>query len=291
MFPFNLPGPTFLGLFFFLALFLMFVNLILLHKRQSSCATDHARTFFNAPFLLAYLAQGKNHCLAVCAFNLIDRGILASTGEHLIAASTRSSQQLSHPLERALISYASPGPVDLFKADKNARVKAALTEIENNLLSLGLIYRQKLFAPSKLICIFLLLGVGLTKIAVALEHGHHNIGLLIVLMVIFTLVYLFSQGPRLTASGKKTLQTLHGLMAQLHARTAELQPGGFTQEATLVAALFGLAALPAQAFPFATSLYPPAPHTGSGGGDSGSSSSSDSSCGSSCSSGCGGCGS
>lgn len=290
MFPFNLPGPAFLGVFFSLGLFLMFANLIFLHRIRFSSTTDHARSFFNAPYLLAYLAQGQNHCLAVCAFNLVDRGILTTPGDHLISASTRSGQQLTHPLERAMVRYASPGPAQLFKANKNALVKAALAEIKNNLYSLGLTHRQVLLAPSTLICIALLLGIGMTKITLALKHGHHNIGLLIVLMVIFTLVFLFTQGPRLTSSGKQTLATLEGLMAQLHARTADLQPGGFTQEATLVAALFGLAALPAQAFPFVTWLLPPVTHTSSG-GDGGSSSSSDSSCGSSCSSGCGGCGS
>jgi uncharacterized protein (TIGR04222 family) len=288
---FNLPGPSFLGLFFFFALVLMFVNLLVLHRSQTNSSSDHARVFFNAPYLLAYLAQGHNHCLAVCAFNLIDRGLLRSVTRQQIAATAGSSNKATHPLEIALLRYASSGPVDLFKATHNSDVKAALTEINNNLSSLGLLNQQRFFTPAKLICVFLLLSVGLTKIVIALGHGHHNIGLLIVLMVIFSLVYLVTVAPRLTGSGKQTLSTLRNLLAQLHARAADLQPGGFTPEATLAAALFGLAILPAHAFPYATAIVPPRATSSGDSGSSGSDSSCGSSCSSSCSSGCGGCGS
>jgi uncharacterized protein (TIGR04222 family) len=211
-----------------------------------------------------------------------------------ICSEMRFTKQVSQPLEHALIQYAAGTAKALFNADKNALVRAALRAIKAQLVQQGLLHNIPVLSPIKLLCFGILAVVGITKIIVALNHGHTNIIFLLLMMSFFLIVIAVSTGPRVSPHGKETLSIMQGLLAQLHSRMGELKPGGFTQEATLAAALFGLSALSAEAFPFIHTIMPPVPVTssGDGGGSDGGSSSSCSSCSSSsCSSGCGGCGS
>ena len=73
------------------------------------------------------------------------------------------------------------------------------------------------------------------------------------------------------------------LFKRLPERAASLKPGGESNEMAMLAAVFGLTALPAAAYPFVEKIYPKPQSDSSGsGGDSGSS------CSSSCGGGCGG---
>jgi hypothetical protein len=84
--------------------------------------------------------------------------------------------------------------------------------------------------------------------------------------------------PRLTSRGRTLLADLRRLFARLRERAPRLTPGGASADAALLAAVFGVAALPT-AFAYAQALYPRAAST---------SSSWSSSCGASCGSSCGG---
>jgi hypothetical protein len=83
---------------------------------------------------------------------------------------------------------------------------------------------------------------------------------------------------------------LNQLFKRLKGRAYTLSAGGKTNEAALLAAVFGLSALPATGFPFISTLYPAKNKSDSNSSGCGSSSSSCSSSSSSCSSGssCGG---
>ena len=71
----------------------------------------------------------------------------------------------------------------------------------------------------------------------------------------------------------------------------KLRTGGATNEALMLAAVLGIHALPAEAFPFVHQVYPKPMSSSSSGGDGGSwGSSCSSSGGSSCGGGGGGCG-
>ncbi|HMW50102.1 MAG TPA: TIGR04222 domain-containing membrane protein, partial [Cellvibrionaceae bacterium] len=295
MFPFDLPGPQFLGFYSLFGIALVLLNTWQLRRQGVTSGADQAHTFFNAPYALAYLNQGQQHCLSICAFNLIDRGLMTTNDAGQISSRSQDTKQVSHPLEHALIQYASSGAQKLFAAQRDNKVKVALSAIKADLLHRGLIAGGTFFTPFKLICLAFLAAVGAIKITLALAHGHHNIQWLIVLMFIFMLVISLSRAPRLTADGEATLTIMRGLLAQLHGRMQELKPGGFTQEATLAAALFGLAGLSLEYFPHLRSIMPPVVDSSGSSSDGGSSSGS--SCSSSCSSsdsssscGGGGCG-
>ncbi len=293
MFPFNLPGPEFLIFYIILGIALGLLNARQLRLKNIFTGADHARAFFNAPYPLAYLNQGQDHCLSICAFNLIDRGLMTVNDGGQISSRSQDTKQVSQPLEHALIQYASSGAKSLFTASENNKVKAALRAIKADLIRKSLITRSRFFIPSKLICLGILAAVGAIKITLALTEGHHNIQWLIILMIVFMLVISLTPAPKLTADGEGTLGLMRGLLAQLRERMQDLRPGGFTQEATLAAALFGLASLSLEHFPHLQAIMPPVTDSSgqSNDGGSGGGSSCSSSCSSSdSSSGCGGCG-
>ncbi|MFO1370688.1 MAG: TIGR04222 domain-containing membrane protein [Marinagarivorans sp.] len=293
MFPFNLPGPAFLIFYTALGIALGLLNAWQLRRRRVSLEADHTKTLFNAPYSLAYLNQGQDHCLSICAFNLIDRGLMTTNDTGQISSRAGDTKQVSHPLEHALMQYAAAGNQPLFTALSNSKVKAAIRAIKTQLTEQGLMARSSLFSPFKLACLAILGAVAAIKIVLALSHGHTNIQWLILLSIVFTCIICLTQGPNRTAEGNATLEIMRGLLAQLHSRMQELKPGGFTQEAALAAALFGLSSLSLEWFPYLKAITPPIVDTSASSGDGGSGSGN--SCSSSCSScgggGCGGCGS
>lgn len=295
MFPFNLAGPHFLIFYTALGLALIVLNWRYLRRHTKPSGADHTKAFFNAPYSLAFLNRGADHCLSICAFNLIDRGLMTANAADRISSQALHTKQVSHPLEHALVQYAAANTKALFAAKRDNKVKAALHAIHTTLCDAGLLTRRTFFPAIKLISLGILGLVTAIKIAVALSHGHNNIQLLILLAIIFLLVLIFIPAPRLTADGEDTLSLMRGLLAQLQGRMQELKPGGFTQEASLAAALFGLGGLSREHFPYLGLITPPVAVSSASSSDSGSSSSC-SSCSSSDSSscgggGCGGCGS
>src|SRR6185436_11482472 len=101
------------------------------------------------------------------------------------------------------------------------------------------------------------------------------------LTLIFAIVAARSGRPFRTARGDALLADLRTLFRRLKDRAGSLRAGGATADAALLAAVFGLSALPASGFAYAKRLYPRAA-TSSG------SSCSSTSCGSSCGGGGGG---
>jgi uncharacterized protein (TIGR04222 family) len=138
------------------------------------------------------------------------------------------------------------------------------------------------------IAVSVLTGVAALKILIALQRGRTNIFFLILLAVFFVLVALRVHNPLRTRRGDALLADLRNLFSSLKARARMLRPGGETADAALLMAVFGLAALPTAAFPYAKRFQPKstALSTTSCGSACGSS------CGSSCGGdgGCGGCG-
>jgi uncharacterized membrane protein YgcG len=134
----------------------------------------------------------------------------------------------------------------------------------------------------------------LIKIVVALSGGHTNIQFLIILTVAFGFAAYAISRPRLTAKGEALLDNLRMLFGNLKDRALSIRPSSSPNELALLAAVFGIGAIPASAFPYAKKLYPKAASSGSTFVSScGSScgSSSGSSCGGGgCGGGCGGCG-
>jgi uncharacterized protein (TIGR04222 family) len=130
----------------------------------------------------------------------------------------------------------------------------------------------------------ILWGIAFIKISLALERGRQNIEFLVVLAIVFGLGAYAITHPRQTGRGKALLADLKSLFSSLKNRSARFPAGSNPNELALLAAVFGVKALPKDVFPYAQALYPQG--SSSSGGSCGSS------CGGGgCGGGCGGCGS
>ena len=97
--------------------------------------------------------------------------------------------------------------------------------------------------------------------------------------------------PRVTAKGEALLKHMRMLFGNLKDRASSLRPSSSPNELALLAAVFGIGAIPLSAFPYAQKLYPKAATSSASSCGSSCGSSSGSSCGGGgCGGGCGGCG-
>jgi hypothetical protein len=134
-----------------------------------------------------------------------------------------------------------------------------------------------------------LLFFSITKIVVALSRGRSNIGFLLFITVIALVFAWKTATPRLTARGEALLDDVKNLFLSLKLRGPQIRPGGASTELVMLAAVFGISALPRDRFAWASQLFPRADASDTGTGTS-CGSSCGSSCGGGCGGGCGGCG-
>ena len=157
----------------------------------------------------------------------------------------------------------------------NDTLVACCAEYERRLTALGLLPdRERKTTRRRLLgaALLVLVGVSAAKIVVALSRGRTNVLFLAVLTLVASVAAMTIAMPRLTSRGRALLADLRRLFARLRERAPRLAPGGASADAALLAAVFGIAALPT-AFAYAQALYPKAASTNS---------SWSSSCGSSC---------
>lgn len=288
--PLDLPGPQFLVFYTIVA----FLTLGLLYAvRAASEAGPAPRLDVSDPYLIAYLRGGTPEALRVATVTLIDRGLLqVDENSRTVAAPARFTPP-QHPLEQALMRHFEQSHMAI-TVFGSAELKAVCNDYEQRLAALGLLpdaarrsARRRLLSAALVVIV----GLALAKLGVALARGRTNVLFLIVLTVAAAVAASVVATPRLTTRGRTLLADLRRLFARLRARSAQLTRGAATADAALLAAVFGLGALPA-AFAYAHTLYPRASSGGSSLGTSCSAS-----CGSSCGGGgdgggggCGGCG-
>ncbi|HTD29386.1 MAG TPA: TIGR04222 domain-containing membrane protein [Xanthomonadaceae bacterium] len=248
-----------------------------------------SRQDMSDPYLIAYLRAGHNEALRVATVALIDRGLLDAKDQTLSTRNADAVELVQRPIEKAILKrYLTPGKAfEIFKDEAAIGSCTAYRRLleDKRMIADGSTYVKRL--PWVLIAIGLLIMITLVKVDMALSQGRHNVGFLIVLTLVFAFSVFVIWGKRRTASGDATLADLRALFARLKDRAGALRAGGETNEAALLTAVFGLAALPTMMFPFTRNLYPSGSTNGSSCGASGSSCGS-SSCGGGC--GGGGCG-
>jgi uncharacterized protein (TIGR04222 family) len=285
--PFDLPGPDFLVFYAFLGA--LTIALLWLARRASEAA-DSPRIDYSDPYLLAYLRGGQSEVIRVVTVSLIDRGLLQSNNDQLVAINPNAVNIARLPIEKALLEHFR------FRANASSAftspaILSTCQHYKDTLQRLGLLPDESILrARLRRFCIaviFLTAVAGL-KILIALQRGRTNILFLILLAVFFVFIAIRVHNPLRTRRGDALLADLRHLFSSLKARAAMLRPGGETSDAALLMAVFGLDALPAAIFPYAKRFQPisTASSTTSCGSTCGSS------CGSSCGGGggCGGCG-
>ena len=290
--PFELTGFSFLGFYVLLGTAVI-IGMRAWIRHLESAEAPPAQNMTD-PYLIAHLRAGENEALRVATVALLDRGLLVAEGDKLKTKNGNAFDAVKRPIEKAILQhFKSPG--EGHEIFKDVGAKTACYSYEKVLKEQRMIADAGTYAQRGLpvaIALGVLIAVTWTKINIAFAAGRHNVGFLVALTVVFGIVAVVFWFKRHTAPGDAMLADLRSLFSRLKGRAKSLRPGGQTNEAALLAAVFGLSALSAASFPFMENLYPAKSRDGSGCGSSfsGSSSSDSSSCssGSSCSGGCGG---
>jgi uncharacterized protein (TIGR04222 family) len=293
--PLDLSGPDFLV---FYALFALVTLGLLYVARVAGESGAPPRIDTGDPYLIAYLRGGTYEALRVATIALIDRGLLLVDDKTRTVVAPAQFTKPQHPIEQVLMRHFEQSHLAT-TVFGNDDLTAACAEYERRLAALGLVpdaarraTRRRLLGAALLV----LVGLSVAKIAVALARGRSNVLFLVVLSAAAGMLAARVATPRLTSRGRALLADLRRLFARLRVRAPSVNRGGASADIALLAAVFGLAALPWPAFAYAQALYPKAGSSSlSPGWSSCGSSGGSSSCGSSSScggggSGCGGCG-
>jgi uncharacterized protein (TIGR04222 family) len=290
---FDLRGPEFLAVYLLASV----VGLIFFYvvsrrapPQNARLPSGDARRLLRDPYLLAFLRGGAQQTLQTVAFALSERGLLSISKKGLIASGERGARHaLTHPLEIAV--FAECGSLrGIGKLLRSRGLKQLAEEYAAPLRESGLIadhseYSRRL--PAFLTVAGVLLAMTVIKIRAALQGGHSNIAFLLMLTVVVLIVAVVILRRRRTSAGDRALADQQTLFAELKGRVKRLAVGGATSEAILIAAAFGMAALPSSAYPLAdevrrqSQISAAGCGAGSGGGGGGSGGGGG---------GCGGCG-
>ncbi|MEO8386135.1 MAG: TIGR04222 domain-containing membrane protein [Betaproteobacteria bacterium] len=284
--PFELTGFSFLG--FYLLVGVVALLAMRAWIRHVETANSPPAQNMTDPYLIAYLRDGENEALRVATVALLDRGLLIAVGETLKTKNAKAFGVVQRPIEKAILQHFT-APGEGHKVFKDVAAMSACTSYGNLLKQQGMIadagvYMQRLLPA--LAALGLLIAVTWTKISIAFSQGRHNVGFLVALTILFSIIAIVIWRRRRTARGDEMMTDLRSLFSRLKDRAKSMHAGGQTNEAALLAAVFGLSALPVASFPFLEKLYPVKTRDGGGCGSSDSSSSCSS--GSSCGGGCGG---
>jgi uncharacterized protein (TIGR04222 family) len=188
-----------------------------------------------------------------------------------IAQSTSGTSGLAPPAALARVAQAL-----------EPRLAGARTDLETAGLAPGA-GKRKGYYTIGVTALLLVTGLGAAKLFVAWMRGRHNVGVLIVLLIISAVAgFKLMRPPLQTAAGQRYLKWLK----ESHQGLVSMVSAGRRQnfgELALVAGIFGLEILPTLA-PLKNALVPPATSDGGGSCSSGCGG------GGGCGGGCGGCG-
>ena len=281
--PFQLTGFSFLG--FYLVFGIAVIWLLRISFKQLEASDTAVKQNLTDPYLIAHLRAGTKEAVRVATVSLLDRGLLSADGDSLSTTNNKWQKLAQRPIEKSILKfYATASTANA--VFKDAGTISACDSYAKTLADQGLLADSNIYAKRLLpvaIALAALLAVCWIKVSIAFSQGRHNVGFLIFLAIVFGVIALVVWRRRLTAQGDAMLTDLRSLFSRLKGRAKTMRAGGQTNEAALLAAVFGLAALPAASFPFLEKLY-----AARASSRSGCSSSSSCSSGSSCGGGCGG---
>lgn len=281
MSPFDLRGPAFL-LFYWVLGAAVFAALAWLRHRRESGPVPRLKAV--DPYVVAHLRGGEEEAIKLVVLSLVDRGLLVAADDRVTAVDG-AQEKVQRPLERRILEAAARGTTGRALL-RDPRVREACAALGAHLRAQKMLPSEDQRAHRWLLgigAIALLWSVALVKIGVALARGRPNVGLLILSTLASALIVAKVLGRRRTALGDAFLADLRALFAGLRAQP--LRGGGETNEAALLAAVFGFSTVAVGAWAAAGALFPQPPSDRKG-----SSCSSGASCGGGCGGGCGGCG-
>ena len=290
--PFALNGPEFLV--FYTLYGILVVGLLYAFRHSGEPDVDAGKVSLSDHNLIAYLRGGKNEALRVATMFLIDRGLLKVQGDRLERRDSNDTERTGNVLEKAILARFSDrdDARSLFSDDHCER---AADHLRVALEQLGFLPSEGVKAARNGRLFFALAALSLVamiRIFVGLLRNR-PIGLLMVLGIVLMVAAWKLHDPGRTRRGEALLDDLRNLFSHLRARAALLRPSTNAAEAALLAAVFGLAALPEEGWLHLRTLFARGTTRNSGSGSScgaGCGSAGSSACGGGGGGGGGGCG-
>lgn len=291
--PFNFSAPAFL---FFLLVFVVIVNVALRGwQRHTEARGPMPKMDMSDPYRIAYLRGGAAEALKVTAFALIDRGLLNVDNKlDTLTASANAEEFVRRPIEKSVLALFRK-PTDVARLFDNAELNSACKQYLSELSGARLLYGGAP-QPHRLASVLAASGaigaVAGTRLILAIQRGKSNVMFLLLLAAVGIVFAWVSMISRRSGLGLRFLKDQRTLFGRLQKQAQYIKPGGGSADAVILAALFGLAALPQNTFPFVKKLFPQSSTSDSGascGGGGGGSDGGSSGCGGG--GGCGGCGS
>lgn len=281
--PFLWSGPVFL-LFYLLLGIVLFILLRWWMREDDLRLPRDLYAMAGDPYRIAYLRGGAPEAIKVVTISLIDRGLLKTEKRKVQLRDMEALKIAQRPIEKEVLRhYYTMQGIHHMPTEK---LRAACVDYHDELTAQGLLVtpeeKRKRWAMAAIISGCLLIASAI-KINIAFQLGKHNILFLVILTVLFMLLTIWTAGSRRSTAGNALMSDLQTFFQRVKVNSYTIDPGGATNEAVLLAAVFGAQFLPNEKFPFVNQLYPRT--DGSSGGDGGGGDG-----GGGCGGGCGGCG-
>ena len=292
--PFDWSGPWFLLAYLIFGLLVYYLARELLIRQE--LRNPHAQlSLADDPYRIAFLRGGALEAVKIAAIVLVDRGLLRADGPLLETASADSLRFASHDIERDVLRLylgrQGHSKELAAQADMLPSCRAYQDSLTQQELLVGpplLRRRERITWPAH----YLLLTVAAVKAVIAISRQHYNLLFLALLLAIFLFMLRGLRTQATSWSAQRLLTDLRMLFGRLNQRAARLQAGSSSADMALLAAIFGLGALPLSVYAYVAELYPVPRHSSdsSSGGTGDSSSGGGDGGGDGGGSGCGGCG-
>ncbi len=267
--PFDLNGPNFL-VFYTVCGAVVCLVLYLLRLQEPQTPDGAVST---DPQMIAYLRGGATEALRITAVTLLERGALVLGPNDTFSTDPKHTlPRDASAIDRLVCEHfrTEEPAVSLFKSESLALRVAA--HLARPLEEAGLLPDDELRAArwGRLLTAVTVLGtLAVVKIALALSRGHSNVGFLIIEAAVFSLVACRLTIRHRTPAGDRALDYLKHTFEAVRDRTKPLEHPD-PLDVAVVAAVFGLAALPAASYANVDGLQPRKDSGGwFGGGDSG----------------------
>lgn len=241
------------------------------------------------PLVIAYLRDGFAETLRVATVMLMESGVLLLAPDKTLLVSKKNPLPPSaSAVDRAVYDHFADGGDDARSIFTSGRLEiVARAAAEPPLEAAGLIpdAGMREARRGRLRGAILALALpALLKVAVALSRGHSNVGLLVIAAGIFGFIAFRIAQRHRTPAGDAALEYLARAFEPVRTRLTRQRDLPATDVA-VVAAVFGLGALPIGSYAHTAALAPRQQSGGCGGGCSGGDGG-----GGGCGGGCGGCG-
>lgn len=270
--PFDWSGPWFLLAYLVFGVLVYCLARTLLIRQE--LRNPHAQlSLADDPYRIAFLRGGALEAVQIAAIVLVDRGLLRADGPLLETASADSLRFASHDIERDVLRLYLGRQGHSKELAVQAEMLPACRAYRETLTQQELLAGPPLLRRRARItgaAHWLLLAVAGVKAVIAIGRQHYNLLFLALLLAIFLLMLRGLRTRATSWSGQRVLSDLRMLFGRLHMRSARLQAGSGSADMALLAAIFGIGALPLSVYAYVAGLYPVSRQNTGGDSSSGS---------------------